>query len=203
MKIFLALTIAMIGVLPVAYAADEANTASNQPSQEAQIKIESLQKKVEEQKKRISSMRNFAGGVTENSVQAPFGRFLLITNGKQCIAIQITEHIDVEVNNVTPKVAGKPKSLYRWLVQDDGSLDFSKPNVRKGEGELSEYKDGKWRGADSIKHGAFNLSWNWQGYQTDWIYFPIYQKDYQFAVTEWVRPEDIGKSAQIHWTSAR
>lgn len=147
--------------------------------------------------------RSYAEGITENSVRAPFVRFLLITNGKQCLALQFLEHIDLQIPHVNLEVKGQLRSRYLWLVQDDGSLDFSNPNVQQGEGKLSVDKEGVWQGGRTIKQGAFNLTWHPRAYESDWIYFPYHQKHYQFAVTEWIRPEDIGKGGKIQWRSAR
>lgn len=148
-------------------------------------------------------------GVGINAVQAPLGRFLMIQDGTKCLALRITEHCNFRVINGTPHYTAK----YEWFLQTDGSMDFLRPNVQQGLGELSEFHNNTYAAA-YIATGPFPiLEWS----LGDWIYFgrnaplgtePPDEEDarceesLRIALTEWTRLEDVNaKSGTLRWWS--
>lgn len=156
--------------------------------------------------------RSLATGIGGQAIQAPFGRFLLIKSGPQCLALRITEHVNF---NDTPSRGGYT-AKYEWFLQADGSIDFSKTNVQKGTGEVSEARqpNSAYR-VPTIQAGSFpHLEWS----SSDWIYFAfgatpvgghpkgsrnyLREKNIRMARTEWVRIEDVNpNSPRVTWIS--
>lgn len=157
-----------------------------------EVELEMLRLQVAQQEKELKQLRRLGMhyGVGARALRAPLGRFVLAKDGTRCLAIQIIEHGDTGV-------AGKigHTSTYRWFLQTDGSMDFSKANVQQGQDELSELDEKN--GSHLIRQGPFSLQWS----LSDWIYFPTGTPKFQLAVTDWVSPEEI-KVQQANWYSA-
>lgn len=156
--------------------------------------------------------REMATGIGSNAIQAPFGRFLLIKSGPQCLALRLTEHVELlEARGVRGY-----SSKYEWFLQPDGSMDFSKPNVEKGKIEMSERKSGNSpSGSPTLKAGSFPLlEWS----SGDWVYFTrgatpvgghskgsaLYKREKALlmARTEWVRIGDVKlRGRRLNWLS--
>lgn len=157
---------------------------------------------MKKQQQMLRSWREMVTGIGGNAVRAPFGRFLLIKNGSQCLALRITEH------------ANSHAARYEWFLQTDGSMDFSKDNVQKRSGEVSDFKNETYQFA-SIRAGSFPpLEWS----SGDWIYFTfggtpvgghqpgseqaLREKNMRMASTEWVRIKDVNpQSSTLVWLS--
>jgi len=153
--------------------------------------------------------REMTTGIGSNAIQAPFGRFLLVRSELQCLALRITEHVNVHDSR------SRGESKYEWFLQADGSMDFSKANVQKGTGQVSESRARSGSFAPTIKVGTFpTLEWS----LSDWIYFGIgatpvgghpkgsaeylREQNIRMASTEWVRIEDVKpKSEPVEWLS--
>ena len=201
-----ALTLVLSGSL-MSVAAPEPPAKTPQQLEE---EIVALRQTLNEQEKELQYSREMTSGVGDNAVMAPFGRFLLIKYDTQCLALRITEHVDFRIVQNAEQYTSK----YEWFLQTDGSMDFSKANVRKGSGELSEIKDGKYQAA-YIRVGSFPaLEWS----LSDWIYFSegatpvgghppgskeaLREKNMRMARTEWVRIGDVKpQSETLTWLS--
>lgn len=175
--------------------------------QELEKEVVALRQKLNEQEQVLWDLRKLVMGVGDNAVQAPFGRFLLIKNGSKCLALRITEHTRPHIVDNTQQ----DTSRYEWFLQTDGSMDFSKDNVQKGNGKLSS-KNGA---SAYFQAGSFPaLQWS----PNDWIYFNVggtpiggypagsqealRQKNMRMASTEWVRIEDVKpRSGDSGWLS--
>ena len=182
----------------------KADAVKNESKLKQEIQI--LRERVVAQDKEIKRFREFATGVGGNAVMAPFGRFLLMQNGPQCLALRITEHVN------SPRPTDGYTAKYEWFVQNDGSMDFSKANVQKGRGEIFDYKNGVYQAA-YIKAGSFPpLEWS----SSDWIYFRLgatpvggdlpgsaeerRAKTLRMVSTEWVRIGDVkAQDKSLFW----
>lgn len=154
--------------------------------------------------------REMATGIGANAVRAPFGRFLLIQYGPQCLALRITEHTNFRVVGHSEVYTAQ----YEWFLQTDGSRDFARSNVQHGTGEACEFKGDSYTAA-YIRAGSFPvLEWS----SSDWIYFTLAptpvggyppgseqarrEKEMRMATTEWVRIEDVKpRQAYLRWLS--
>lgn len=181
-----------------------------QSKKDLEKEIIALKKHLNEKEQELHSLRELSSGVSANAVRAPFGRFLLVKNGSGCLALRITEHSNFCVVNNTQQYTAN----YEWYLQTDGSLNFSKKNVQKGSGKVSEYVNGHYS-AGYIKVRSFpSLEWS----LGDWIYFAlgatpveghavgsveaIREQSLRMASTEWVRIGDVdAQSKSVRWLS--
>ena len=147
-----------------------------------------LRKKLKEQEELLKHYRSIATGVGEsgNALAAPFGRFLLVRNQEQLLAIQVVQHVP------NWREWSKSKTKIRWFLQDQKSKKW-----RSGATELSEWRNGRSTGSDFIVAGNSRVEWS----SGDWIYFSK-EHPFQMARTEWIAQEQINANApDLVWFS--
>ncbi len=195
-SIFLAINFIPIRTLPkLAFDRPQVSQANQPPDeiqQDCSVEIKKLQSVISEQNQQLDFFKSLVSSLSKEAVKAPFGRFLLIKQGSQCLALRIVEHTQPQITiSDKGKFRDYKGAKYEWYLQPDGSMDFSKDNVLKGNNELAEtenYAFGK------IEAGSFKLRWS----LSDWIYFPEDEKsETEMALTEWVRVEDINPRDEI------
>ena len=215
MKTLLSLSISSVlwGTILASCAVKADVVKTDAAKDESQLKqeIQILRERVVEQDKKLERFRlyrSLATGLGTNAVRAPFGRFLLVRMGQQCLALRVTEHVK------SSRPTDGDVSIYEWFLQNDGSMDFSKANVQKGGGEIFDYKNGVYQSA-YIAAGSFPvLEWS----SSDWIYFqrgatPVggyapgskedqRAKNMRMTFTEWVRIGDVkAQDKSLFWLS--
>ena len=112
-------------------------------------------------------VKSFSVGYSHNAVRAPFGRFLLLRQGDELLAIKITRH---KRHSKRDYIDG---AFYEWIWMHDDQRD-------EGEGWLSQEQNNTW-----IKAHSFSVNWS----TGDWFYFS--QPDLEMARTEAVEKEEI------------
>ncbi len=184
---FFLLSCVSIGPLSAAPVETPTPDGTKTSVQEQQQK-EQEQQQQEQQRQQEQELQN---GIAENAIRAPFQRFLLIRQGKRCVALQITEHPEHKPD----------RACYEWYEQSDGSLDFTRANVTKGTGEVYE-KTAMPDGSQKliIKAGSFRFCWS----AGDWIYYPEWNLDtlVSMARTNWAHLSDVkANSKSLQWIS--
>ena len=154
-----------------------------------------LSRTVEGLRETVSTLWRFAFGVDTRAIRAPFGRFLVVRQGKACVALMITEHTRPEPSLPRWRGPAYKGARYTYYIQADGSGDFSRPNVKSGAGEV--FEEANRPESSYIQVGGLKLRWT----QHDWISFP---RDaaipVEMALTECIRIADVqAAAAEIVW----
>ena len=128
-------------------------------------------------------------------VTPSLGKFAVITSGQVAIALRFVRH--------TGK--GDGGSVYEWAMQEDGSADFTRTNVKAGGGEVYEnYRGtlpGAPRGQVEIECGPLVVRWSPAGVDTDHLYFPSRSpRAISMTATEWADLKAIDlDSPKLTW----
>lgn len=128
-------------------------------------------------------------------VTPSLGKFTVITSEKVAIALRFVRH--------TGK--GDGGSVYEWAMQEDGSADFTRTNVKTGRGEVYENSrgtlPGDHRGQAEIRCGPLVVRWSPASEDANHLYFPSRPPDaISMAATEWadLRAIDLD-SPRLTW----
>ena len=157
--------------------------------QDCPTQVKQLQSTIDTQNRTLEFYRSLVSGLGDNAIRAPFGKFFLIKKGPEYLALRFTEHTKPQiVNQGGSKYREYKGAKYEWYLQSDGSMDFSKANVRKGSKEITETEVGPTGTHGVIDIGSFSVRWS----LSDWVYFPDGDRSsIEMSVTEWVRIEDV------------
>jgi hypothetical protein len=163
--------------------------------QDCAAQVKKLQSIIDTQNRTMEFYRSLVSSLGDNSVRAPFGKFFLIRRGSEYLALRFIEHTRPQiVNRGGSKFRDYKGARYEWYLQSDGSMNFSKPNVRKGIKEITETEAGPRGSYGVIDVGSFLLRWS----LSDWIYFPDGDgSSVAMALTEWVRIEEVNPQDEL------
>jgi hypothetical protein len=128
-------------------------------------------------------------------VAPALGRFAVLRSGQVAIAVRFVRHT----------ARGDGGAVYEWAMQEDGSADFTRANVKVGRGEVYEnYRrtvPGDGRGQSEIHWGPLTARWSPCGPDADCLYFLGRRpRAISITATEWT---DLGaidvNSPKLTW----
>jgi hypothetical protein len=123
------------------------------------------------------------------------GKFAVITSGQVAVALRFVRHTRT----------GDGGAVYEWAMQEDGSADFTRPNVKAGRGEVYENSrgtvPGDRRGQEVIQCGPLGVRWSPAGVDADHLYFPRRPPQaISMTATEWADLKAIDlDSPKLTW----
>jgi hypothetical protein len=148
---------------------------------------------------------------------SPFGRYLLLRKGSDACAIRFGRYhrdYDAKPGGMFTNGAENMYGEYEWNYQGDGSFDFKRENLAKGNGQLRHGPTSLLGHGITLRHtpgkgwiecGPFKLGWSYPIGLSFWSHAngakPVEDADVEMAPTKWSRLEEIDYfNPKLRWT---